>query len=238
MAHERLSHARKVLHEASNHVGLAHQAPAVSDDARLPTGIARLDAALDGGLPRGRIVELTGPRSSGRMAFTLRLLTESVRRGEPSALVDVADALDPRDLHPSVRSRVLWVRPRSLLDGLRCADLLLDAGGFALVALYLVGVPSRGAAGVSQVPSSAWVRLGQRAQSSRTVLLAVNDGVVAHSPGAFSSVSLRVTRRGVTWVGGRDLLDDAQSEVRVTRARGGASAREPVAVGRGPLRVV
>lgn len=231
MALERLSLARQVLREASNHVGLAPQPPTAPREDRLPTGIERLDEALGGGLPRGRVAELTGVRSSGRMALTLRLLTEALRGGEPVALVDVADALDPGDLHPAVRDRVLWVRPRSVLDGLRCADLLLDAGGFAMVALYLVGVTCRGA-GVTAVPASAWVRLGQRAEASRAVLLAVGDGAPAMSPGSFAAVSLRVARRGVSWRGGRNLLDDARCEVRVARARG-AAPRGVAALGGG-----
>jgi hypothetical protein len=151
------------------------------------------------------------------MALTLRVLAQAVARGEPAALVDAVDALEPGDLVPEARPRVLWVRPTDLLGALKSADVLLDAGGFSLVALYLVGF---GSAGVPRapVPSSAWVRLGQRAAQARTTLLVVTDGVAQCSPGAFAAVTLDARRERAVWVGAR-LLDAVEGEVRVVRSR-------------------
>jgi len=58
-------------------------------------------------------------------------------------MVDAADAFDPRSAHAAGVDlpRLLWVRPRGFLGGLQAADRVLDAGGFALVVLYLAGVP-------------------------------------------------------------------------------------------------
>jgi RecA/RadA recombinase len=221
---DRLSLARRALAEASSHVGLAAQ-PGADDPARptqFPTGIAALDAALGGGLPRGRIVALSGARSSGRMALTLRLLARATHRGEPAALIDGVDALDPADLHADERARVLWVRPRSLLAALQCTDLILDAGGFAMAALYLVGVRER-------VPASAWTRLAQRAAQANTTLLVVGDGA-GTAPGSFAAVSLAARRRRAVWAG-RRLLDAVQGELVVLRRRGGPGSSVPVGFG-------
>lgn len=222
---DRLSVARRALAEAANHVGLSTP-PATQDPSRpthIPTGIPALDAALEGGLPRGRIVSLTGARSSGRMALTLRLLARATHRGEPSALIDAVDALDPVDLHPDERARVLWVRPTSVLAALQCADLILDAGGFAMAALYLVGMRER-------VVTSAWSRLAQRAAQANTTLLVVGDGAGAMSPGSFAAVSLGARRRRVVWTG-RRLLDAVQGELVVLRRRGGPAMERAIAFG-------
>src|ERR1043166_4096898 len=52
------------------------------------TGHAELDARLSGGIPRGQVSELVGPRSSGRTALMLRMLAAATARGELVALVD------------------------------------------------------------------------------------------------------------------------------------------------------
>lgn len=220
---DRLALARRALTEVSQQVGLAGQPRGdASRPLLIPTGIAALDAALEGGLPRGRIVSLSGARSSGRMALTLRLLARATHRGEPSALVDVVDALDPTDLHPEERARVLWVRPPSMLAALQSVDLILDAGGFAMVALYLVGMRAR-------VPASAWSRLSQRATQANTTLLVVGDGGMS-APGSFAAVSLASRRRRAMWTG-RRLLDAVQGELVVLRRRGGAGQGAPIAFG-------
>src|SRR5262245_9711192 len=89
--------------------------------ARLPTGLADLDAALGGGLPRGRVTELAGPPSAGRTGLACAVAGCATHRGETIAWVDPADALDPETAAAAgvVLGRTLWVRPRSLPDALR-----------------------------------------------------------------------------------------------------------------------
>src|SRR5436309_2687633 len=60
--------------------------------AHLPLGLDGLDQALGGGLPRGRLTELVGARSSGRMSIALSAIAEAQRAGELAAIVDAADA--------------------------------------------------------------------------------------------------------------------------------------------------
>ena len=82
------------------------------DENIIPTGLAPLDALLGGGLPRGHLSEVAGPRSTGRTSVLCTLLAATTARGELAALVDTLDAFDPAsggaagiDL-----SRLLWIR--------------------------------------------------------------------------------------------------------------------------------
>ena len=62
----------------------------------IPTGSLALDVALGiGGLPRGRVVEIYGPESSGKTTLALHVLAEAQRRGGACAFIDAEHALDP-----------------------------------------------------------------------------------------------------------------------------------------------
>src|SRR5437763_5719987 len=76
------------------------------------TGYATLDARLAGGIPRGQVSELVGPRSSGRTALTLQLLAAATNRGELVALVDALDMLDVESAAAAGidLDRLLWIR--------------------------------------------------------------------------------------------------------------------------------
>lgn len=69
--------------------------PEMNIDA-IPTGSLALDAALGiGGLPRGRIIEIYGPESSGKTTLALHVIAEAQKRGGEVAFVDAEHALDP-----------------------------------------------------------------------------------------------------------------------------------------------
>lgn len=62
----------------------------------IPTGALSLDLALGvGGLPRGRIMEIYGPESSGKTTLTLHVIAEAQKRGGLAAFIDAEHALDP-----------------------------------------------------------------------------------------------------------------------------------------------
>ena len=63
-----------------------------------PSGVAELDSVLGGGFPRGSLVELCGPASSGRTSLAFSLLAMVTERQEACAFVDVSDSLDPLSL--------------------------------------------------------------------------------------------------------------------------------------------
>ena len=60
-----------------------------------PTGSLSLDLALGGGIPRGRIVEIYGPESSGKTTLTLHAIAEVQKQGGTAAFIDAEHALDP-----------------------------------------------------------------------------------------------------------------------------------------------
>lgn len=61
----------------------------------IPSGSISLDLALGGGLPKGRIIEVYGPESSGKTTLTLHAIAEVQRRGGTAAFIDAEHALDP-----------------------------------------------------------------------------------------------------------------------------------------------
>jgi len=61
----------------------------------IPTGSLSLDLALGGGIPKGRIIEIFGPESSGKTTVTLHAISEVQKRGGMAAFIDAEHALDP-----------------------------------------------------------------------------------------------------------------------------------------------
>lgn len=72
-------------------LGEAHKV----DVEMIPTGSLSLDIALGGGIPRGRIIEIYGPESSGKTTVCLHAVAEVQKRGGTAAYVDAEHALDP-----------------------------------------------------------------------------------------------------------------------------------------------
>ncbi len=166
------------------------------------SGIAEMDA-LAGGLPRGCLTEICGPASSGRTTLLLSALSAATRRGEFCAIVDASDALDPQSVDAAgiELDRLLWVRcgenshpaePRragqshseknygekSLEQLLRAADLLLESGGFGLIALDLGDLPPQAA---RRIPLTTWFRFRRAVEHTPTVLLAIERQSIAGS---------------------------------------------------------
>src|SRR5574342_117001 len=68
---------------------------AVANGGIIPTGSLSLDAALGvGGMPRGRVIEIFGPESSGKTTLSLHVIAEAQRRGGMAAFIDAEHALD------------------------------------------------------------------------------------------------------------------------------------------------
>ena len=62
----------------------------------IPTGCLKLDHALGvGGIPRGRIIEIYGPESSGKTTIALHMIAEAQKLGGTAAFIDAEHALDP-----------------------------------------------------------------------------------------------------------------------------------------------
>jgi hypothetical protein len=156
----------------------------------LPTGVPALDQ-LTGGLPRGALTEICGGLSSGRTSVLHALLARATAAGEACAFIDASDAFDPRSAQSAGAdlNRLLWVRgdperinrlkrdPGAHVDqALKTADLLLQAGGFGLVVIDLADVPPRIA---RRVPLTSWFRFRRAVESTRTVLLVIEQEAFA-----------------------------------------------------------
>jgi recombination protein RecA len=161
-------------------------------------GVDEVDA-LTGGLPRGGLTEICGPASSGRTTLLLAALAEATRRQEICALVDAGDGFDPHSAAAAGvdLERLLWVRcglqnlPQRHRDtektklfirknqnfycleqALKATDLLLQGGGFGLVAMDLAGLPPEC---VRRVPLASWFRFRRAVEPTRTVLLVIEQ---------------------------------------------------------------
>lgn len=103
----------------------------------ISTGCLSLDLALGGGVPRGRIVELYGPESSGKTTLTLHIVAEAQKRGLICAFIDAEHAFDPT--YASALgvdfSKLLFAQPDSAEQGLEIADRLTASGEVGVVVI-------------------------------------------------------------------------------------------------------
>ncbi len=101
------------------------------DIEAIPTGSMTLDLALGvGGVPRGRIVELYGPESSGKTTVALHIIAEAQKRGGEAAFIDVEHALDPKyakALGVNI-DNLLVAQPDSGEQALEIAEALIRSG--------------------------------------------------------------------------------------------------------------
>ncbi|MDA8191079.1 recombinase RecA [Acidiferrobacter thiooxydans] len=108
----------------------------VSAVAAVPTGSLGLDMALGiGGLPRGRVVEIYGPESSGKTTLTLHVVAQAQKAGGTAAFIDAEHALDPayaKRLGVNVDD-LLVSQPDSGEQALEITDMLVRSGGVDVV---------------------------------------------------------------------------------------------------------
>src|SRR6188508_2083207 len=69
------------------------------EDRIAPTGSTQVDAAVGGGVRRGHLSEVIGPRSAGRSALFVSMAAAAAARGEVVALIDTHDRFDPGSAH-------------------------------------------------------------------------------------------------------------------------------------------
>lgn len=104
----------------------------------IPTGSMTLDLALGiGGVPRGRIVEIFGPESSGKTTVALQIIAEAQKMGGEVAFVDVEHALDPvyaRALGVDI-DNMLVSQPDSGEQALEIAEALVRSGALDVIVL-------------------------------------------------------------------------------------------------------
>jgi recA bacterial DNA recombination protein len=205
------------------------------------TGIREIDV-LTGGFPRGCLSEIYGPASSGRTSLLQATLVATTQRKEVCALVDTTDAFDPLSAATAGVNfeKLLWIRcgtnasPRrkdakksnseycKVEQVLRVTDLLLQSGGFGLVAIDLADVSWQI---VRRIPLTSWFRFQRAVEPTPTVLL-----VFSQAPCARTCASLLLKMRGQSTVLARQspgketpthaqLLDGLHIEGELVRSR-------------------
>jgi recombination protein RecA len=155
----------------------------------IPTGSISLDVALGvGGIPRGRVVEIYGPESSGKTTLTLHVIAEAQKSGGVAAFIDVEHALDPayaRSLGVDL-DNLLISQPDTGEQALDIAEMLVRSNAVDVVVVDSVAalVPKaeiEGDMGDSHVGlqarlmSQALRKLTSSISKSRTTMIFINQ---------------------------------------------------------------
>jgi recombination protein RecA len=199
-------------------------ASAVRDIQAISTGSLGLDVALGiGGMPKGRVVEIYGPESSGKTTLTLQVIAEAQKEGGTCAFVDAEHALDPQyaeKLGVDVDD-LLVSQPDTGEQALEIADMLVRSGAVDVVVVDSVAALTpkaeiEGEMGDSHVGlqarlmSQALRKLTANIKRSNTLVIFINQirmkiGVMFGSPETttggnalkfYSSVRLDIRRIG------------------------------------------
>lgn len=163
----------------------------------LLTGLESVDA-LTGGLPRGAMTEIFGPRSSGRTSLMYSILASAGRGQEYCALVDASDTFDPLTAESAgvPLGQLLWVRcGKEPENALKATDLLIQGGGFGVVMLDLGEVPE---ALLRRFPLPVWYRLRRAVETTPTVLAVLETGPRIKP---CTSLAIEMSRAGARWPG-------------------------------------
>ena len=167
----------------------------------IPTGTLSLDIALGvGGIPRGRVIEIFGPESSGKTTVALHIIAESQKMGGIAAFVDAEHALDPvyaRNLGVDIEN-LLVSQPDTGEQALEIAEALVRSGAIDVIVVDSVAalVPraeiegEMGDAHVglqARLMSQALRKLAGAISKSRTTVVFINQirekvGVIYGSP--------------------------------------------------------
>lgn len=103
----------------------------------ISTGSLGLDIALGGGLPRGRVIEIFGPESSGKTTLTLQVIAECQKTGGTAAFIDAEHALDPlyaEKLGVNITD-LLISQPDTGEQALEITDMLVRSGSVDIVVI-------------------------------------------------------------------------------------------------------
>ena len=188
------------------------------------TGSLTLDIALGiGGLPKGRVVEIYGPESSGKTTMTLQVIAETQKNGGTAAFIDAEHALDPKyaaNLGVNIDD-LLLSQPDSGEQALEITDTLVRSGAVSTIVIDSVAALTpkaeiEGDMGAShmglqaRLMSQALRKLSANIKKSNTLVIFINQirmkiGVMFGSPETttggnalkfYSSVRLDIRRIG------------------------------------------
>jgi hypothetical protein len=163
----------------------------------LPTGIAALDASIEG-CPRGRITEIVGPASSGRTSLLHAVLAEATRLGEFCAVVDATNAFDPESASAAGidLGRLILVRCSGNVEhAMKAVDLLIHSGGFGVIALDLCEAPAHVR---RRIPLAWWYRFRRAVENTPCAFVILEREPMAK---ACASLLLEMKRRQAEFTG-------------------------------------
>ena len=222
------------------------------DVEAISTGSLGLDIALGvGGLPRGRVVEIYGPESSGKTTLALHTIAEAQKKGGICAFVDAEHALDPvyaRKLGVNVDD-LLISQPDAGEQALEIADTLVRSGAIDVLVVDSVAalVPRAELEGeIGDVQPGSQARLMSQAlrkltasiSKSRTMVIFINQirmkiGVMYGSPETTSGgnalkfyASVRLDIRRIGAIKERDEVVGNQTRVKVVKNKVAAPFRD------------
>jgi hypothetical protein len=167
-----------------------------------PTGVAAIDREA-GGIPKGALTQLCAPAgvTSGRTTLLLSLLGQVTGKEQFCALVDASDSFDPEsaDAMGMCLSRLLWVRctergMKAVEQAFRAADILIQNGGFGVIAIDLGNVDEKL---IRKVPLTTWFRFARVMGKLPTALVITLPYSAAQSCAALT-VNMGAT---VEWTG-------------------------------------
>jgi recombination protein RecA len=186
----------KIQSELAERFGSAFKLRERPTAEAMAIGIPEVDR-ITGGLPRGALTEILGPASSGRTSLLHSVLSASTTCQEVCALVDASDSFDANSAANAGIDfcQLLWIRCASNVEhAIKATDLLLQSGGFGLVALDLGDIPPRQS---RRIQLSWWFRFSRAIENTPTALL-----VISRDPNARSCASLvlKLNRENVEWL--------------------------------------
>jgi recA bacterial DNA recombination protein len=179
-------------------------------DRRLSSGLTPLDILIGGGIPRGRISEITGRAGSGKTSIAAAFASLATRRGEVAAWLDASGSFDPESMREAgvELRRMLWAsipdagnavgqapggfgRPVARRQSaiVKAAELVLEAGGFGLVVVDFGETPRA-------LTQSSALRIARAAERSGAAVIAIAPWRMC---GTFSALSLSTSRAGATF---------------------------------------
>ena len=209
----------------------------------ISTGSIGLDSALSiGGLPKGRVVEIYGPESSGKTTLTLQVIAECQKTGGTAAFIDAEHALDPAYAQKiGVNTEELLVsQPDSGEDALEITDMLVGSAAIDLIVIDSVAALTpraeiKGEMGQSHVGlqarlmSQALRKLAASIKKTNTMVIFINQirmkiGIMFGNPETttggralkfYASVRLDIRRIGAIKKG--DEIVGNQTRVKVVK---------------------
>ena len=210
-------------------------------DRRLSSGLVPLDALIDGGIPRGRISEITGRAGSGKTSIAASFAAFATRRGEVAAWLDSSGSFDPESMAAAgvELRRMLWASMKTTTAARRSrttrfavsplarhqsaivksAELVLEAGGFGLVVVDFGEAPRA-------LTYASSLRIARAAERSGAAVIVIAPWRMC---GTFAALSIAASRAETSFSrlapGSPVMFDGLAVDAMVARNKMGGTGR-------------